>query len=347
MTMQVSVIIPAHNAEKTIAACLDGLRQQKFSAGEFEIIVVDDGSSDSTRQIAEARAPLDDAGSTSARVLAQTNLGAAAARNLGAQNARGEIVLFIDADCVPDKNWVAAMVAPFANSEIVGAGGRKQTQQRGSVPQFIQMEFDYRYDRVRAQKYIDFIDSGTAAYRWQVFLQNGGFDAALSDAEDTDFSYRLAERDLKMAFADGAIVYHAHPTSVWEYWRRKFEYACWRTAVYARHPRKLARDSRTPLTQKIQGALVGLQLVFIPFLFLGPHLTWLYAALVLALFLTATPFVVKYWARNARVALIAPVLIVGAAYAGTAGMAWGFVKNRFNRRAAEAQRKIRNPKSEI
>jgi len=332
--MQVSVVIPAHDSEKTIAACLNGLFKQTVAREKYEIVVVDDGSRDATRAIAQA---------AGVRVLAQENRGAAAARNLGAQNARGEIVLFIDADCVPDARWIEAMIAPFAEAEIIGAGGMKRTHQRGSVPQFIQMEFDDRYDRVRASRRFDFIDSGTAAYRRAVFLQSGGFDAGLADAEDVDLSYRLSELGLKMGFADGAIVYHLHPESALEYWRRKFIYARWRAQVYARHPRKLARDARTPLAQKLQGALALVQCLLAPFVLWRAEMIWLFAAAFLAFFLTTAPFVAKYFARDARVALAAPLLIAGAAYAGMAGVMWGLAKTIVNRE----ERKERKEKTQI
>src|SRR5574341_1151960 len=240
----ISVIVPANNAEKTIAQCLDGLAAQTKPADE--IIVVDDGSRDATGEIAQTRG---------ARVLRQSNLGAAAARNVGAQNARGEVVLFIDADCVPDAHWIEAMTAPFADVSIVGAGGMKQTNQRALGPAFIQMEFDYRYAQVRAHRYIDFIDSGTAAYRRDIFLKNNGFDTRLADAEDVELSFRLSQQGFKMAFAPSAIVYRAHQTSLWEYLHLKFTYAYWRSFVYKRFPQKIVSDSRTPQTQKIASGL--------------------------------------------------------------------------------------------
>ncbi len=339
--MQVSVVIPAHDSEKTIAACLDGLSNQTAARGASEIIVVDDGSRDATRAVAEARG---------VRVLTQANLGAAAARNLGAQNADGEIVLFIDADCVPETNWIEAMTAPFADAAIVGAGGMKRTHQRGIVPLFIQMEFDYRYDRVRAQKQFDFIDSGTAAYRREVFINAGGFDTSLSDAEDVDLSYRLVEQGYKMAFAGDAVVYHAHPESVWEYWRRKYVYAYWRTRVYARHPRKIARDSRTPQSQRAQGVLAAMLVPVFPSIPFFPFAFLLFAFGLLLFFLTTVPFVTRYFSRDWRAALIAPFLLLGAAYAGDAGVAWGLVKNilsRKERKERKEKSQIRNPQSAI
>lgn len=310
----ISIVVPANNAEKTIAPCLDGLAAQTKPADE--IIVVDDGSRDATREIAQARG---------ARVLRQSNLGAAAARNLGAQSARGEIVLFIDADCVPEAHWIEAITAPFADLAIVGAGGVKQTHQRALMPAFIQAEFDYRYDRVREHPYIDFVDSGTAAYRRDVFLKNGGFDTRLFDAEDVDLSYRLSEQGYRMAFAAGAIVYHPHPQSPIDYLHRKFTYAYWRAFVYAKHPRKVASDSRTPQTQKLQAGLAGLYsltMLAIPF---WREAAWMAGLMAIVFLLTTLPFVARFFRRNWKVALVAPILIGLAAFAVGAGILWGAI----------------------
>ncbi len=312
----ISIVIPAFNAEKYIARCFDGLRAQKNVRDQCEIIVVNNAGQAGAmvREIAQRHG---------ARVLEQSNQGASAARNLGAQSARGDIVLFLDGDCEPDPNWVSAMIAPFAEPIVVGAGGMKQTHQRGLMPQFIQAEFDYRYDQVRSHRYIDFIDSGTAAYRREIFLQNRGFDTSLMDAEDVELSFRLSEQGHKMAFARNAIVFHEHPSSVWEYLRRKFTYAYWRSFVYRRFPKKVASDSRTPQTQKIQSGLALLLLPAIIAAFVWDKFTVVAISIALVLLGTTIPFVIRYWRRSWKIALIAPSLISLAALAVGSGVTLG------------------------
>ena len=319
--MKVSIIIPAYNVEKNIGMCLDALLMQT-TRDEHEIIVVDDGSRDATRKVAQAHG---------VRVIAQENRGAAAARNVGAQNARGDILLFIDGDCVPERNWVQAMLTPFADPEIVGVCGMKQTKQQGIVPRFIQMEFDYRYEKERKRRYIDFVDSGTAAYRRTIFLGNGGFDARLSDAEDVDLSYRLSERGYRMAFAENAVVYDPHPESLLDYLRRKFEYAFWRAQVYARYPRKLAADSRTPQTQKAQGALVGLLSLSLVAAIVWRDALWLTALIVIAFALTTLPFVARYFKRDPLVAMLSPLFTALSAFAGSLGVGLGILRAKMKR----------------
>ena len=102
---RVSVIIPAYNAEATLGRCLSSLHRQ--SRPPDEIIVVDDGSTDGTAKVAQRHG---------ARIISQGNAGPAAARNVGARAASGEVLLFTDADCAPTCDWVECMVLPFSES---------------------------------------------------------------------------------------------------------------------------------------------------------------------------------------------------------------------------------------
>jgi hypothetical protein len=106
----VSVIVPAHNAEATIAATLAALARQRFD-GRHEVIVVDDGSSDATARIATA---------AGAQVISHPHArGPAAARNSGRQEARGRLLAFTDADCEPTDGWLAAGWAAAADADLV------------------------------------------------------------------------------------------------------------------------------------------------------------------------------------------------------------------------------------
>lgn len=310
----ISVIVPAFNAEKSIALCLESLLKQSLSRDAYEVIVVDDGSRDATYQIAQA---------FQVRVLTQANSGAAAARNLGAQQARGDIVVFVDADSVPDKAWLEKMIAPFADPAIAGASGEKKTHQTNLWAQYVQIEYDYKYALMRNHVYTDFIDSSTAAYRRDVFVQNGGFDTAFMEAEDTELSFRLAEGGCKMVLIRDAIVYHKHPTSTWEYLRRKVQYSRWRAVVYRKFPRKVASETRTPWAQKFQVPLAFAMLFFIVGTGVWNLLAW--GALFLALaFLATTLSFVRYAAsRNLAIALVAPLTMWLAAYANGLGALFG------------------------
>jgi len=318
--MRVSVVVPAHNASATIEECLQALARQSLPRAEYEVIVVDDGSSDSTRATA-ARYGVE--------VLTQDHQGPATARNLGADEAQGEIILFTDADCVPASNWIETMLAPFRDDQIAGAKGVYRTHQKALVARFVQLEYEDKYDLMRKERYIDFIDTYSAAYRKEVFNNNEGFDPAFPRAsgEDVEFSYRLAERGYKMVFVPQAIVYHHHVDSLRDYLKRKFYVGYWRVLMYRKHPAKIWKDSHTPQLLKVQVGVALLFFALCPLVLLRREFL-LAPAITTVLFLaTALPFMVKSWPKDQAVSIFSPFLLFLRACA----LGFGFMAGLFGR----------------
>jgi lipopolysaccharide/colanic/teichoic acid biosynthesis glycosyltransferase/glycosyltransferase involved in cell wall biosynthesis len=252
-TPRYSVIVPAYQAAETLGECLAALANQTVSPDLYEVIVVDDGSTDDTAGVARA------AGVTVAR---QPHLGAAAARNCGAALAHGELLLFTDSDCAPLPGWIAAITAPFADLEVAGAKGTYLTRQKSLVARFTQIEYEDRYDRMRGSERIDFIDTYSAAYRRDIFLTNGGFDPRFLINEDQEFSFRLAEKGYKLVFAPDAQVHHRHNRTLSQYARRKFKIGMWKVRVTRQHPTQVVKDSHTPGALKAQLLIAGVSLAF-------------------------------------------------------------------------------------
>lgn len=297
----ISVVIPAYNAADTIDHCLTALADQTFPRKDYEIVVVDDGSSDETCARVAAHSGV--------QLLTQTHAGPAAARNRGAQCARGDILLFTDADCAPTRGWIERMYAPFEDGQIVGVKGTYVTQQPEIVARFAQLEYEGKYDRMDRHSYIDFIDTYAAAYRRSIFLANEGFDPIFPSAsvEDQEFSFRLARQGHKMVFQRDASVSHlAHPETVWAYWRRKFGIGYWKVLVTRRHPDKVWRDSHTPQSLKFQILLVGLQTCFLLGSLFWTPLLWGLALAALLHLLSALPFSLRALKRDLPVALVSP-----------------------------------------
>lgn len=319
---QISVIVPAFNAESTIDRCLRALARQTVPQESYEIIVVDDGSLDETC----ARVQANDG----VRLLTQAHAGPAAARNLGVQHARGEIVLFTDSDCEPTQEWVERLVAPFRSGEIVGVKGAYLTHQREIVARFVQVEYEDKYDRMAREKHIDFVDTYAAGYRRDVLIANSGFDTAFPVAcvEDQDLSFRLARQGYKLIFVPEARVYHwGHARKLWAYWQRKFRIGYWKVVVAKRHPDKLLHDSHTPQVLKVQILLAGLLGPLLLGSFLSPALRWGIGILAFVFLLTTIPFVLKAWRKDPLVAIISPGLLFARALALGTGFALGLVTN--------------------
>jgi len=317
-TIKYSVIIPVYNAEAIIARTLEALLAQE--CGEpFEVITVDDGSTDYTAEIL-AKYPI--------KLLRKSNGGPASARNLGVKNASGEIILFLDSDCVPEPGWLQAMTAPFRQPEIAGVKGRYITRQKSLTARFVQLEFAERYRMLEKLPFIDFVDSYSAAFRKTAFFQVGGFDESFpkADNEDVDLSYKLANAGFKMVYRPEAVVEHTHPSTLKKYVKVKFGRGYWRMAVYKSHPHKAVKDSYTPQTLKMQIALSALWWLGLLWAIMGGN--GHFVALVTILFLfSVLPFMVKAFNQDTIAAVLSPVMLFVRASCFCAGIGCGLFRH--------------------
>jgi glycosyltransferase involved in cell wall biosynthesis len=314
----VSIIVPTFNGARRIAACLDALLKQK-SAEPFEIVVVDDGSTDGTAAVVKQY--------ESIRLIRQNNAGPAAARNHGASEASGSILLFTDDDCVPATDWLDAMVAPFHDPGVVGTKGAYRTRQTRLIARFVQIEYEDRYRLMARYENIDFVDTYSAAFRRERFLEMGGYDTSfpVACAEDADLSYRMSARGWAMKFITGALVYHTHPDRLSSYIKKKYKFAFWRMLAVRKNPRKGIKDSHTPQIMK-------LQLLFLP-AFAGAAIVDLFSrrggvttALVVATFLLSTlPFTIRAFRKDPVIGVIAPILLALRACAQFLGAFGGVI----------------------
>jgi glycosyltransferase involved in cell wall biosynthesis len=315
MNPDVSVIVPTYNRNEKIRPCLEALLEQTTRRA-YEIIVVDDGSSDATAKIAREYARI--------RVVEQEHAGPAAARNRGAQEAAGDIVLFTDDDCRPERDWIDTMASPFDDPEIAGVKGTYLTQQRELTARFVQIEYEEKYDCLRKHRFIDFVDTYSAGFRRRVFLEAGGYDTRFPTAsvEDQEFSFRLANAGRKMIFLPEARVWHEHVGSPLAYLRKKFKIGYWKALALRKNPNKITGDTHTPLTLKAQVLLAILFLPSLAAFVLGP---WglLAPAVVAAIFVvTAIPLTLRCFRHNPAVGLVAPFFV----FLRAAGLSCGLMK---------------------
>jgi len=326
--MIATVIIPVYNEAQTLGDCLASLVPQAEQHQGIEIIVVDDGSTDNTADLAPNFPEV--------RWLRQIRQGPAAARNRGAREARGEIILFTDGDCIPLDNWLEEMLAPFQQAPaIIGVKGAYITRQRALVARFVQIEYEDKYDKLAASAYIDFIDTYSAGYRRQMFLNAGGFDQEfpVACAEDVELSYRLANLGYKLVFNPKAKVIHRHPDNLTDYLRKKYKFAYWRMLSLKKHPNKILADSHTPQSMKAQLLLFPSLVASLVLAFISPVLARISLTIFLLVFLTTIPFIIKAISKDATTGCVSPLLLILRSGVQFMGISFGILDNLLSRNA--------------
>ena len=226
----VSVIVCAYNAADTLDDCLTSL--ECLSYPEVEVILVDDGSSDGTADIAN-RHP-------SIRLIQVDNGGLSAARNIGLAHATGQIVAYTDADVRVEPEWLTYLVEPFFSSSIAGSGGPNVVP--ADDPWLAQcvarapggpshVLFD---DRIA-----EHVPGCNMAFRRDVLVALDGFNPVFAKAgDDVDLCWRLQARGWKIAFAPCALVWHHHRSSLRAYWTQQLGYGEGEAWLKPLHPEK-------------------------------------------------------------------------------------------------------------
>lgn len=313
-----TVVIPAYRAVATLGTTLQSLLDQSERPETFEIIVVDDASPDGTVALAESYVGKARALGIVLRVLElPRNGGPARARNAGAAEARGEIIIFTDADCELTPEWLLQMLRGFEDPAVAAVKGAYLTRQSDLGARFAQAEFEERYKLLEQAAEVDVVFSYSAAFRADIFRSLNGFDTRfpVADNEDTDLSWRLIEAGHKAVFRPEAKLYHRHPPSLLDYYRKKISRGYWRMVVYRRFPGKAVKDSYTPQSLKAQIVLAYLMPILLAAAVLGLMPLAAFWLCLGVFVLTTLPFALRTLRKDPLIGLLAPALLLGRALA--------------------------------
>jgi glycosyltransferase involved in cell wall biosynthesis len=208
--MEISVVVPTYNNRDVLRRTLEALERQAFPAGEYEILVADDGSTDGTAEmVQEVRGP------APVRYLAQANAGRSAARNLGARAARGRILLFVDSDVWATPGLLSAHHRHYPpRARKLGVQGPSPTHPDARVTPFMKVKEitpDLTVRRRRNLSPVHVITRNFSVLR-EEFEGAGGFDERFTGYgwEDIELAMRLQSRGVTFEYEPEALAYHYH-----------------------------------------------------------------------------------------------------------------------------------------
>jgi len=203
----ISVIIPAYNSELTIKDCISSIKSQKYPKEKYEIIVVDDESSDNTVQVAK-KAGADN-------VIAIQHSSSGTARNTGSKIAKGRILSFIDSDCMAQNEWLKTIEKEFQTNQVIG--GPILNGKPNSVvawAEYLMESSDFNEHKKRS--FVNFVPACNQACTKEIFEKVGGFKEGRT-TEDVHFGHTLQKAGVKIVFVPELQVYHMFDTKFKKY----------------------------------------------------------------------------------------------------------------------------------
>ena len=225
----ISVVVCSYNGAPTIRDTLEALQHLDYP--RYEVIVVDDGSTDATAEIA---------GGYDVRLISTENAGLSSARNTGMEAATGEIVAYIDDDAYPDTHWLKFLAAEFLSSDYAGVGGPNIAPPGdGAIAECIANSPGGPSHVLLTDRTAEHIPGCNMAFRRDCLKAVGGFDPRFRAAgDDVDVCWRLQDRGWLLGFNPGAMVWHHRRNSLRTYWKQQLGYGKAESLLERKWPEK-------------------------------------------------------------------------------------------------------------
>ena len=228
---KVSVVVCSYDGARTLEPCLHSLMRLDYP--DFEVILVDDGSTDNTPQIA-SRFP-------DIRYIHQTNHGLSHARNVGALAARGEIVAYTDSDCVADESWLTYLVRAMQDQNVEVIGGPNIPPPEDSWAAKVVAASPGGPSHVMIDdRLAEHVPGCNMAFRRDKLIEVGLFDEQYRVAgDDVDICWRFIDRGYCIGYAASALVWHHRRNTLIEYLKQQKGYGRSEALLSFKHPRRL------------------------------------------------------------------------------------------------------------
>ncbi len=262
---KLSVVIPTYNRKLSLLHTLDALRKQSLPSDQFEVIIVSDGSTDGSKEAVAAENY-----TFSVRFLEQANSGPSVARNYGSAEAKNEIIVFLDDDIEPVREFLEVHSKLQENRDDLVVIGPQSMPPKEWFPVWIAWEhkmLEKQYDKFRSGEWSagpNNLYSGNFSVPRAKLLEVGGFDEHFKRQEDVELGFRLHGAGLKFTFAGEADGYH-RPVRTWKSWLttpylygvRDVEMSRDKGEATAMNLAKKHFAERSPVTQKLGKLVIG------------------------------------------------------------------------------------------
>lgn len=221
----ISVIIPAHNEEKYIDQCLKSITSQNYPKNLYEIILVNNNSTDKTKTIAQTY---------NIRIIDEPDGPVGRVRNTGAKNSKGDIIMFLDGDCIAPKNWLQTAKTLLDGNKTLVIGGAYTLRPN---PLFIEKYWILATNEDHVSQ-TDLL-GGTIAIRRTTFERVGGFCENVTSGEDTKLTHDLLKSGFKVVIKNEMSVIHlGNPTTFRSFIKRQ----AWHSENYLQDIKSSLKD---------------------------------------------------------------------------------------------------------
>ena len=212
---RMTVVVCTHNGSATLHHCLGGVANLDYP--DYEVIVVDDGSTDSTPSVIDEY---------EVRRIRTAGIGLSAARNLGLDAATGEIVAYIDDDAWPDQHWLRYLALAFADGRFAAVGGPNLSPpEDGTVADCVANAPGGPVHVLITDEIAEHLPGCNISFRTDVLREIGGFDPQFRTAgDDVDVCWRLQDAGGVVGFHAGALVWHRRRGTIRAFWRQQRSY---------------------------------------------------------------------------------------------------------------------------
>jgi cellulose synthase/poly-beta-1,6-N-acetylglucosamine synthase-like glycosyltransferase len=216
----VSIIIPVYNAEHTLKVCLQSVVNLRWD-GKREIILVNDGSNDSSAKIANFFSEI--------RIIESSHQGAAHAINLGLKEAQYDIAVLFDADAVPEKDWLEKIIPGFSDPSIAAIGGSLVTANKSAIGMIAGYDVEMRLKK--APEDINHLSTANTAYRRDSIIKIGLLNEELQAGYDVDLSRKLKAAGYRLLLRHDVRCGHYWKDTLADYLRQQYNYAYFRINI--------------------------------------------------------------------------------------------------------------------